>query len=100
MNVTPSCVYSSSANAFSLSIDDEWVPTNLDDGHLDYYFIVLAGFMGLTIAYFYWISYGYQYKTSKDLAIFEEDDDNSGNAATADNAGLLDNQVDHGGAAK
>lgn len=31
------------------SVDDEWVPTNLDDGHLDYYFFLLAGLMGITI---------------------------------------------------
>jgi peptide/histidine transporter 3/4 len=28
---------------------NEWVPTNLDDGHLDYYFFLLAGLMGLTL---------------------------------------------------
>jgi hypothetical protein len=25
------------------------VPTNLDEGHLDYYFFLLAGLMGLTL---------------------------------------------------
>jgi len=29
--------------------DDEWVPTNLDDGHLDYYFFLLAGLMAITL---------------------------------------------------
>jgi hypothetical protein len=28
---------------------NEWVPTNLDEGHLDYYFFLLAGLMGLTL---------------------------------------------------
>lgn len=28
---------------------NEWVPTNLDDGHLDYYFFLLAGLMGVTL---------------------------------------------------
>ena len=26
-----------------LFADDQWVPENLDDGHLDYYFYLLAG---------------------------------------------------------
>jgi hypothetical protein len=58
----------------SIFLDDEWVPVNLDNGHLDWYFLLLAGFMALTIGYFYWIASGYEYKTSKDLAIFEEGD--------------------------
>ena len=29
--------------------DDQWVPTNLDEGHLDYYFFLLAGLMALSI---------------------------------------------------
>jgi hypothetical protein len=27
----------------TLITDDQWVPENLDDGHLDYYFYLLAG---------------------------------------------------------
>eukprot|EP01040_Poterioochromonas_malhamensis_P014576 gene14576-16151_t len=61
--------------------NDEWVPTNLDDGHLDWYFFLLAGFMALTMIYFYYISKDYEYKTIKDLQIFESEegsDDDSG----------------------
>lgn len=29
--------------------DDEWVSTNLDDGHLTYYFLLLAGLMMMTM---------------------------------------------------
>ena len=28
--------------------DNEWLPENLDEGHLDYYFLLLAGLMVLT----------------------------------------------------
>lgn len=70
-----------SSLVFTLWLDDEWVPTNLDDGHLDWYFFLLAGFMALTMIYFYYISKDYEYKTIKDLQIFESEegsDDDSG----------------------
>lgn len=55
-------------------VDNEWVPGNLDDGHLDYYFLVLASFMAMSIVYFYWISKDYKFKTPAELLEFEEDD--------------------------
>mmetsp|Transcript_53490 Transcript_53490/g.93341 ORF Transcript_53490/g.93341 Transcript_53490/m.93341 type:complete len:657 (-) Transcript_53490:348-2318(-) len=75
---------------------NEWVPTNLDDGHLDYYFFLLAGLMGLTICVFAYVSKDYVYKTQQELAQFEDtataealadEDDTLGNAS---HNGLLD----------
>jgi hypothetical protein len=51
------------------------VPANLDDGHLDWYFFLLAGLMGMTIVYLYWIAQGYEYKTARELALFDHDDE-------------------------
>jgi hypothetical protein len=51
------------------------VPENLDDGHLDWYFFLLAGLMGLTMVYFYYISRDYHYKTDRELSIFDNDDE-------------------------
>jgi hypothetical protein len=51
---------------------DEWVPENLDNGHLAYYFLLLAGIMTGGLAYFCFISRNYEYKTTKELAVFEE----------------------------
>jgi hypothetical protein len=81
---------------------NEWVPTNLDDGHLDYYFFLLAGLMGLTLVsnaanpargavrpqcsityhslflfcpaqmVFCYVSKDYVYKTQAELSVFDE----------------------------
>ncbi len=58
-----------------MAVDAEWVPENLDDGHLDWYFFLLAGLMGLTIVYLYYISRNYEYKTTKQLMEFEDEYD-------------------------
>lgn len=38
-----------------------WVADNVDDGHLDYYFFLLAGLMFLAEVGFAYMSHGYQY---------------------------------------
>jgi hypothetical protein len=55
--------------------DNEWVPTNLDSGHLDAYFLVLAALMGLTMVYFYYISKNYEYKTDAELNQLENEEE-------------------------
>ena len=52
-----------------------WIPENLDDGHLTYYFFLLAGIMTINQIVFYRISAGYEYKTDADLKFLEENDD-------------------------
>lgn len=44
-----------------------WVPTDLDTGYLDYYFILLACLMGLNLLLFWWVSQGYEYKNDAEL---------------------------------
>ncbi len=47
------------------NVNDEWVPTNVDVGHLDWYFFLLAGLMSLNqvspkafcFAFLHFISY-------------------------------------------
>lgn len=62
--------------------DDEWVPSNVDNGHLDYYFFLLAALMVVTLFYFSFISAGYEYKTSRELS-FLDDLDMSGHSLTS-----------------
>lgn len=51
---------------------NEWVPVNLDDGHLDWYCYLLAGLMLLDVGYFYYISRCYVYMTEEELKALEE----------------------------
>jgi hypothetical protein len=53
--------------------NDKWVPTNLDDGHLDYYFFLLAGLMCISIALLYYLAKDYEYKTAQELKLLEDD---------------------------
>eukprot|EP01035_Chromulina_nebulosa_P019152 gene19152-24993_t len=55
--------------------NDEWLPTNLNNGHVTYYFFVLAAIMTADMAYFYYISKTYEYKTTAQLT-FKDDDEN------------------------
>jgi len=48
-----------------------WVPANLDDGHLNAYFFLLSGLMGLNILLLYYIAHGYVYVTPERLAEVE-----------------------------
>ena len=48
-----------------------WLPVNLDDGHLSYYFLLLAALMGADLLYFQWICRDYEYKTEAELASLE-----------------------------
>eukprot|EP00604_Paraphysomonas_vestita_P001050 CAMPEP_0174822468 /NCGR_PEP_ID=MMETSP1107-20130205/15903_1 /TAXON_ID=36770 /ORGANISM="Paraphysomonas vestita, Strain GFlagA" /LENGTH=222 /DNA_ID=CAMNT_0016041413 /DNA_START=1139 /DNA_END=1804 /DNA_ORIENTATION=- len=61
---------------------DEWIPENLDDGHLANYFFLLAGIMAINQLVFYRISSGYQYKTDADLKVFDENDEDEFTVAT------------------
>jgi len=55
--------------------NDEWLPTNLNNGHVTYYFFVLAAIMTADMVYFYYISKTYEYKTTAQLT-FKDDDEN------------------------
>lgn len=61
--------------------DDEWVPMNLDDGHLDYYFFLLAGLMLLTLIFLYYMSLDYEYKHPRELRLLEDDEGTSDEAS-------------------
>ena len=40
---------------------DEWLPQNIDTGHLDWFFLVLAGVMGASLVAFIYAAKGYRY---------------------------------------
>lgn len=56
--------------------NNQWIPGNLDQGHLDWYYFLLAGLMGVTLLYYQWICIGYQYKSTSDLTFPDEDEAN------------------------
>lgn len=55
--------------------NNQWVPPNLDEGHLVWYFLLLAGLMGLSLLYFYYISCDYIYKTEAEVDIQDSDEE-------------------------
>merc|ERR1712100_614051 len=53
----------------------EWVPHNLDNGHLEYYFFLLAGLMVINMIIYYFVSKGYQYMTSAELEYYDKQEE-------------------------
>lgn len=51
-----------------------WVPANLDEGHLSWYFTLLAALMALTLLWFVQLARGYEYKTSAELSVLDDVD--------------------------
>eukprot|EP00597_Dinobryon_sp_UTEXLB2267_P005647 CAMPEP_0170080918 /NCGR_PEP_ID=MMETSP0019_2-20121128/16920_1 /TAXON_ID=98059 /ORGANISM="Dinobryon sp., Strain UTEXLB2267" /LENGTH=662 /DNA_ID=CAMNT_0010295097 /DNA_START=50 /DNA_END=2038 /DNA_ORIENTATION=- len=51
--------------------NNEWVPRNVDGGHLDWYFFLLSGLMGLNLMVFYFIAKDYEYKSTADLHLVD-----------------------------
>ena len=47
--------------------NNEWVPTNIDQGHLEWYFFLLAALMAVNQVLFVKVSDGYQYVTHDEL---------------------------------
>lgn len=45
----------------NIDSNNEWVASNVDEGHLDYYFYLLAGLMLISELCFMYMSSGYQY---------------------------------------
>lgn len=45
----------------NINSNDEWVASNVDEGHLDYYFYLLAGLMLIAECCFAYMSHGYEY---------------------------------------
>merc|ERR1719229_1086869 len=46
----------------------EWIPTDLDDGYLEYYFFLVAGLMMVTLLFFIPYSKKYEYKPGTDVS--------------------------------
>lgn len=55
--------------------DSQWVTSNVDDGHLDWYFFLLAGLMTFALAAFVWLSASYEYVKPEDLAALDQETD-------------------------
>jgi hypothetical protein len=53
--------------------NNQWVTNNLNEGHLTYYFLVLAALMVANQLLFWWLSLGYVYKTNAELQVDEND---------------------------
>jgi len=47
----------------------EWIPSDLDDGFLEYYYFLIAGIMLLTLAAFVPCAQRYEYKPGTDVAV-------------------------------
>lgn len=45
----------------NIDSNNEWVASNVDEGHLDYYFYLLAGLMAISQVCFMYMSAGYEY---------------------------------------
>jgi hypothetical protein len=52
----------------NINSNNEWVASNVDDGHLDYYFFLLASLMLAAELGFIYLSAGYQYVDPDELA--------------------------------
>lgn len=52
----------------NINRDDQWVTSNVDEGHLEYYFYLLAGLMFTALMVFWWLSSGFQYVEEDELA--------------------------------
>lgn len=56
--------------------NQEWLPTNLDQGHLAWYFTLMAAILAVDIVYLIYVSRDYVYKTSSQLLFAEEEENN------------------------
>ena len=45
----------------NINSNNEWVASNVDEGHLDYYFYLLAALMAIAELCFMYMSAGYEY---------------------------------------
>lgn len=61
--------------AVNSDANNKWVPDNLDEGHLEYYFILLGGIVLLSYFYLLYISKGYKYKTVADIKAEANDEE-------------------------
>lgn len=52
----------------NINSNQEWVASNVDDGHLDYYFFLLASLMFAAELAFIYLSAGYSYVDPEELA--------------------------------
>lgn len=61
--------------AVNSNVDNEWLPSNFDEGHVTWYFLILAAIMVLDMFYLWFMGRGYEYKTTAELTFNEENDD-------------------------
>ena len=61
---------------------EEWLPSNLDIGYLDYYFFLLSAVMIVDFLFLLWISRGFEYKTEEQLSCKLDDSDSSESGGT------------------
>lgn len=47
--------------------NNQWITDNVDDGHLEWYFFLLAGIMLATYFIYCWLCYGFEYADEDDL---------------------------------
>lgn len=53
--------------------NNQWITPDLNDGHLSYYFLVLATLMLVDLIWFVWLGNSYEYKTTAELLVDEAD---------------------------
>lgn len=70
---------------------DEWIPDNIDEGHLDWYFYLLAGLMFAALLIFIWLAYQFNYVEPEEL-----DKLNAHTRAAEENLGLVADGDEHG----
>ena len=77
--------------------NDEWVPTNLDDGHLEDYFFLLAALMVANEILFIRVCRGYKYMTTAELEALDAGIDrgtNTGNSTSSSQSATIRNVID------
>lgn len=51
----------------NVDTNDEWIPDNIDEGHLDWYFYLLAGLMFAALIIFVYLAYQFHYVEPEEL---------------------------------
>ncbi len=77
--------------------NNEWIPkTNIDDGHLDYYFYLLAALMLAALGVFYRISQGFQYADPAVLEALAAEGQLNSSSSSSSNADSHSGNVNKG----
>lgn len=62
-------------NSISEAAGSEWLPDEPNDGHLEYFFLLLAGLMILNFCLYLWVSSKYEYVQPYSILNFSESED-------------------------